>query len=220
LKEIPLGFKCCKLGTAGSFDVQLSWSSCFASTLSLEDLFFDRRDSAPGRFDSVRGAPTCFTEVAGIGEEPLLGGMGGLEEECRRWCELEVNDAIVGVPGLEGMGVPLPQLRATRRSDVLNINPPSLEKNERWTREVRGRSRVSSAVKQVESRMTQDRASSGGKSDALPRRSPLFRTMPMPPYAHAGDGQHNSQANSAVATTSTIGLNTSTELRLKTWLPI
>lgn len=82
--DLPLGFKCCRLGTEGSLDVQSSCDSCFASTFSLEGLFFDKRDSAPGRFVSALGAPTCFTEAAGMDGEPLLGGTGGLEEECRR----------------------------------------------------------------------------------------------------------------------------------------
>jgi len=81
---MSLGFKCCKLGTKGSLDVQSSCESCFASTLSLEGLFFDKRDSAPGRFVSDLGAPTCLTEAVGMAEEPLLGGTGGFEEECRR----------------------------------------------------------------------------------------------------------------------------------------
>lgn len=78
----PLGFKCCKLGTDGSFEVQSAGDSCFASTLSL-DLFLAERSTA-GLFVSDLGAPTCFTDAAGIADDPLLGGTGGLEDECRR----------------------------------------------------------------------------------------------------------------------------------------
>lgn len=75
------------LGTLGSVLVHsLKTSSCclVASVFSLFVTFrFDKRDSAPGRL-SDRGAPTCFTEAVGIGGEPLLGGIGGFDEEFLR----------------------------------------------------------------------------------------------------------------------------------------
>jgi hypothetical protein len=91
----------------------------------VEDRFFARRDSEPARFDSVLGAPTCFTWAAGIGGAPLLGGMGGFDELCRRWWALLLNDAIVGVDGRVDIGEPLGQLRAARRSELLNMGRAS-----------------------------------------------------------------------------------------------
>jgi hypothetical protein len=78
----PLGLRCCRLGTLGIFEVQ---SFCAVTlVLSLATLLLDKRDSVPGRFVSVLGAPTCLTEAAGMVGEPLFGGTGGLDEECRR----------------------------------------------------------------------------------------------------------------------------------------
>lgn len=82
----------------------------------------ERRDSAPGLFVSDLGVPTCFTDAADIADEPLLGGTGGFEEECRRRWALEVNDAATeGVVGRLETAEALEQLRATRRSEVLNM---------------------------------------------------------------------------------------------------
>jgi len=119
---LPLGLRCCKLGTLGSFDVQSSCRCCFPSTRSFATFRLDRRDSPPGFFPSDRGAPTCLTDEAGIADEPLLGGTGGFEEECRRWWACEVMEPIDGVAGRDGTGEPFVQVRATRRSDELNID--------------------------------------------------------------------------------------------------
>jgi hypothetical protein len=122
---LPFGLRCWRLGTEGNLEVQSScWDSCFGSNLSLDEvLFFDRRDSAPTLFESDLGAPTCLTEAAGMAEEPLLGGCGGLDDECRRWCACELKLAAAeGVVGREGTGEVHEQvLRATRRREVLNI---------------------------------------------------------------------------------------------------
>jgi hypothetical protein len=70
---------CAVLGTLGSDEVQFSSvASAFATFL------LDERSAGflLSDFASDRGA-TCFTS-AGIVGEPLLGGTGGFEEECRR----------------------------------------------------------------------------------------------------------------------------------------
>ena len=124
------------LGTEGKLLVHsfeyMSTSSFFpvllTSTFSpFADLLFASRDSAPGLLSVLDlGAPTCFTEAAGIGGCPLLGGIGGFEDEFRRWCECVVKVAVItvawpGAAGRSGGRVALGQLRATRRSEELNI---------------------------------------------------------------------------------------------------
>lgn len=75
------------LGTLGNVFVHsCNVSSCclaFSTLSALVDFRLDRRDSDVGRF-SVLGAPTCFTDDAGIADEPSFGGTGGFEEECLR----------------------------------------------------------------------------------------------------------------------------------------
>lgn len=79
----PLGFKWCKLGTLGRVVVQLwYWESAFASALSFATLRLDNLKSAAPRLESAAGDATCLTALGMVGE-PLLGGTGGLEEECR-----------------------------------------------------------------------------------------------------------------------------------------
>lgn len=75
------------LGTLGS-DLTHSFdgsSFCFVtstfSTFAVARL--DKRDVAPGLLSVDRGAPTCLTEAAGIGGDPLFGGIGGLDDELR-----------------------------------------------------------------------------------------------------------------------------------------
>lgn len=74
------------LGTLGKDNVHsfpLGSCCCFDTSVFSPFAAFrlDKRDSAPGRLSVDLGAPTCFTEVAGIAGEPLLGGTGGLEDE-------------------------------------------------------------------------------------------------------------------------------------------
>lgn len=75
------------LGTLGRVRVHSAeiCSSCFS--ISFFSVFvtlrLERRASAAGRL-SERGAPTCLTEAVGMDGAPLLGGTGGLEEECLR----------------------------------------------------------------------------------------------------------------------------------------
>ena len=98
-KASPFSFKCCVLGTLGNDLIHsLEGSSfCFVtSTFStLVAARFDKREVAPGRLSVERGAPTCFTEVAGIGGDPLLGGTGGLDDELRLWCDLVEKAAAI-----------------------------------------------------------------------------------------------------------------------------
>lgn len=75
------------LGTLGK-DLTHSFagsSFCFAvSTFSTFVVArFDKREVAPGRLSVDRGAPTCFTDAAGIGGDPLFGGIGGFDDELR-----------------------------------------------------------------------------------------------------------------------------------------
>ena len=101
------------LGTLGRLFVH---SSC--STLSFGALRLERRDSAPGLFSEV---PTVLTAVV-IGCDPLFGGTGGFEDECRRWWDPEVRDGATmgGVAGRDDSEGDL-QLRATRRRELLSI---------------------------------------------------------------------------------------------------
>jgi len=107
------------------FNHRLS-ASCLLSIFSRGIFLFDNRDSAPALFSETSfalGPPTVLTEEGGIAGDPLFGGTGGLEEECRRWWECDVKEAVieVGVPGLDGIDGALGQERATRRRDELNI---------------------------------------------------------------------------------------------------
>jgi hypothetical protein len=58
------------------------------SILSRGILRFDKRDSAPGLFSLEAtldlGVPTVFTDALGTFAGPSLGGIGGLEDDCRR----------------------------------------------------------------------------------------------------------------------------------------
>lgn len=88
------------LGTLGRCVVQLScWASSTGSALAA--FRFDKRDSETGFFSALE-APTCLTELAGIVEEPLLGGIGGFDEDCRRWWARDVKGAIEDDAGRDG----------------------------------------------------------------------------------------------------------------------
>lgn len=77
--DIPFWLMCEVLGTLGNIDVQFSSvASAFAAA------FLDERSA--GFFRSVFASDlgvTCLTP-SGIVGEPLFGGTGGFEEECRR----------------------------------------------------------------------------------------------------------------------------------------
>ena len=64
-------------------EAQLSCGSC-SFTSDLVTLRFDKRASLAGFLLSVLGLPTCLTAEAGMADEPLFGGTGGFDEECRR----------------------------------------------------------------------------------------------------------------------------------------
>lgn len=97
------------LGTLGRLTVHSSLPSSPCSFLSRGIFRLDNRDSAPDRFPLVPsldfGVPTVFTDgfVTLVG--PSLGGAGGLEDDCRRWCDCEDNEAAIdGVVGRETEG--------------------------------------------------------------------------------------------------------------------
>lgn len=87
LCNLPFGFRCWVLGTLGNDLAHSLEISSFCFPVSVFSAFatfrFDKRDSV-GRLSVDRGAPTCFTEAAGIGGDPLFGGIGGFEDEFRR----------------------------------------------------------------------------------------------------------------------------------------
>jgi len=82
----PFGLKCCVLGTLGRFIVFWFCPTCLLSTFSRAIFLFDNRDSTPGLLSEASFAlgPTVLTEEAVNVGDPLFGGTGGLEDECRR----------------------------------------------------------------------------------------------------------------------------------------
>ncbi len=81
-----------------------SFPSAACSLLSRGIFRLDNRESAPDRFSPVLsfdlGVPTVFTEGLVTFAGPSFGGIGGLEEDCRRWCDREENEAAIdGVVG-------------------------------------------------------------------------------------------------------------------------
>lgn len=70
-----------------------------SATWSLLSLWIFRFDTAPDRLSPLPsfdlGVPTVFTEGFEIFAESSLGGIGGFEEECRRWCDGEEKEAVI-----------------------------------------------------------------------------------------------------------------------------
>ena len=91
----PLGSKCCVLGTLGKLSVHSLPPSCLLSVFDRASFLFGIRPSAEAgdSFPSFVGAvasfalgvPTTLIDEAEMFLGPSPGGMGGFEEDCRRW---------------------------------------------------------------------------------------------------------------------------------------
>ena len=95
------------LGTLGRFIANLSLLLAACSLLSRGIFRLDNRDSAPGLFSPVPsfdlGVPTVFTEGFATFVGPSFGGIGGLEDDWRRWCDREEKEA--AIDGVEGRDI-------------------------------------------------------------------------------------------------------------------
>jgi hypothetical protein len=84
-ESLPLGSRCCVLGTLGRFMAHSSFPSGACSLLSRGILRLDNRDSAPALFWPALsfdlGVPTVFTAGVVIFAGPSFGGIGGLEDD-------------------------------------------------------------------------------------------------------------------------------------------
>ena len=130
-RGIPFGLKCCVEGTLGIFMT----ASFFPSAVSFAFLFANR-DSDPARFSAASFDPLLivFTLPCDDGSMPLdpsLGGAGGFEDDCRRWCPRDEakhcdEAAIEGDDARGDIEQDGGQTRATRRreEDIISEGSP------------------------------------------------------------------------------------------------